>query len=109
MTIIEVVQSDKLYKIDFTLKDANDVAFDLTTGSSVAFRAQKENGTSLAVNGSITVGTPTAGQCYYTVQAGDFDTPGRYYAEIEVTYTDGKVITLPNIIVKVNPQLPRTV
>lgn len=108
MTEINVVQGDKLYRIYFTLKDANENAINLTSGSSIAFKAQFETGTSLAVNGSVTTGTAVTGECYYTVQDGDFANAGRYYAEIEVTYTDGQVITLRDITINVAPQLPRT-
>ncbi len=105
---IEVVQSDKLYRIDFTLKDANDVAINLTTGTPV-LKVQKQTGTALKFSGTMTVGTPTAGMCYYTVQATDLDEYGDYYAEIEITYADTKVITLSDIVIRVKPQLPRTI
>ncbi len=107
--IIEVVQSDKEYRIDFTLKDANDAAIDLTSGTPLVFKAQLEGGTALAVSGNMTVGTPTAGMCYYLVQTADFATAGRYYAEVEVTFTNGKVITFTDIVILVRPQLPRTI
>jgi hypothetical protein len=106
--LIELVQSDKLYKIDFTLKDANDVAIDLTSGTPV-LKVQKQTGTALKFSGTITAGTPTAGMCYYTVQATDLDEAGDYYAEIEITYTDGKVITLTDLIIRVKQQLPRSI
>lgn len=106
--IIEVVQSDKLYRIDFTLKDANDNAIDLTSGTPV-LKVQKQTGTAIKFSGNMTAGTPTAGQCYYTVQATDFDEVGDHYAEIEVTYSDGKIITLSDIVIRVKAQLPRTI
>lgn len=106
--IIEVVQSDKLYRLDFTLKDADENAIDLTTGTPV-LKAQKQYSTALKFSGTMTVGTPTAGMCYYTVQATDLDESGDYYAEIEVTYSDGKIITLSDIVLRVKPQLPRTI
>lgn len=106
--IIELVQSDKLYKIDFTLKDADDAAINLTNGTPV-LKVQKQSGTALKFSGNCTVGTPLAGQCYYTVQATDLDEYGDHYAEIEITYNDGKVITISDIVIKVKPQLPRTI
>lgn len=106
--LIEVFQSDKLYRIDFTLRDSDDNAIDLTTGTPV-LKAQKQNGTALKFSGNITVGTATAGMCYYTVQATDLDEYGDYYAEIEVTYADGKILTLGDIVIRVKPQLPRTI
>jgi len=109
MTAITVVQNDKLYNLNFTLKDANDNAYDLTNGTPIVLKAQKETGTALAFSGNIAVGTATTGECYYTVQSGDFSEAGRYYAEIEATFTGGKVITFHDIIVIVKPELPRTI
>jgi hypothetical protein len=106
--VIEVVQSDKLYRLDFILKDANDAAIDLTNGTPV-LKVQRQTGTALKFSGDMTAGTPTAGQCYYTVQAADFDAAGDHHAEIEITYTDGKVITLTDVVIRVKPQLPRTI
>lgn len=105
---IELVQSDKLYRLDFTCKDADEVAINLTNGTPV-LKVQKQTGTALKFSGNMTVGTPLAGMCYYTVQATDLDEYGDYYAEIEITFADGKVITLNDIVLHVKPQLPRTI
>ena len=105
---IELIQSDKLYRLDFTLKDADDVAINLTSGTPI-FKVQKQTGTALKFSGTMTVGTPLAGMCYYTVQATDLDEYGDYYAEIEITYNDGKIITLSDIVIRVKPHLPRTI
>ena len=45
----------------------------------------------------------------YNVAATDFDDAGQYYAEIEVTFGSGKVVTFGDIVVIVQPELPRTI
>lgn len=108
MIQINVYKSDKLYDLNFTLKDANDVAFDLTGYSGIIFRAQKQGAAAAKFSGAATVvGAATLGTIKYTVQATDFDEAGDYYAEVEVTYTGGKVVTLGDIVVRVKPELPR--
>lgn len=107
---IEVIQNDKGYDLNFTLKDADDVVIDITGGTPISFKAQKEGGTALKFTGSMSIVTGTAGTCKYTIGATDFDEVGRYQCEVEVTLSSGsKVITFGDIIVTVKPQLPRTI
>ncbi len=105
-TTIKVFQNDKLYDINFTLQDSNGAAIDLTNGT-LLFKAQKQGAAALKFSGSMSIVNPTAGTCKYTVQAADFDEVGHYYAEIEVTYTSTKILTFGDIVVIVEPQLPR--
>ncbi len=108
MIKIDVVKSDKLYDINFTLQDANGAAFDLTNNTQILLKAQQQGSTSLKFTGTMAVvGAPTLGTCKYTVQTTDFDATGQYYAEIEVTYSGGKVVTFPDIVISVLPELPR--
>jgi hypothetical protein len=107
-TIINTISGDKLYAWQFTLKDNDDNALDLT-GATGTFRAQLETGTALAVEGAIALVTAASGICKYTVQAGEFGTAGRYYAEIEVLFTSGEVTTFTDIVINVKKQLPRTI
>lgn len=106
MTHINVYQNDKLYDIDFTLKDANEVAVDLTS-STLIFRAQKQGETAQKFAGSMSIVVAASGTCKYNVADGNFDEAGDYYAEIQVTFSGGKIITFGDIIVHVKPELPR--
>lgn len=108
MTIIDVFQNDVLYDINFTLRDANDDVIDIT-GAALLFKAQKERATSLKFGSPMSIVVGTAGTCKYNVASGQFDSPGKYYSEIEITFVGGKVVTLGDIIVNVKPELPRTV
>jgi len=107
MTTIKTFKGDKLYDIEFTLKDANGVAVSLEN-ATLLFKAQKQGATSLKFSGSMTVISAAAGTCKYNVAETDFDEVGKYYAEIQVTYVGGKIITFGDIIVIVQPELPRT-
>lgn len=107
MTHINVVQNDKGYEINFTLKDANEAAIDLTNISAMVFKVQKQGASIAKFSGSMTVVSAPAGTCKYVVATGDFDSAGDYYAEIEATFTGGKVITFGDIIVHAKPEIPR--
>ncbi len=108
MTQINVTAGDKLYVLQFTLKDNDGNAIDLTSATGTC-RAQFETGTAVAFEGAIALVTAASGICKYTVQAGDFDTPGRYYAEIEMKFTTGEVTTFGDIVVISKRQLPRAI
>lgn len=107
MTQITVYKNDVGYDINFTLKDANDVVVDLTNASGLLFKAQKQTATTQKFSGSMSVVSAVAGTCKYTVASGDFDEAGDYYAEIQVTFSGGKVITFGDIVVRVRPEIPR--
>lgn len=106
MTSINVYQNDKGYDIDFTLKDANEVAVDLT-GATLIFRTQKQGEAAQKFAGNMALVVAASGTCKYTVVDGDFDEAGDYYAEIQATFGGGKVITFGDIVVHVKPELPR--
>jgi hypothetical protein len=105
-TIIKVVEGDKLYDINFTLKDANDTVVDIT-GATLLLKAQKEGASALKFSGSMTIVSGTDGTCKYNVADGDIDEAGRYYAEIEATFPSGSVQTFAGIVIDARPQLPR--
>ena len=105
-TKITVFKSDKLYDINFTLKDANDVVVDIT-GATLLLKAQKEGAVANKFSSAMVIVSGVAGTCKYNVGATDFDSAGRYYAEIEVTFGGGKVVSFGNITIIVEPELPR--
>jgi len=106
MTEIKVIQNDKLYDLNFTLQDSNGTAIDLT-GSTIKLKVQQIGSTALKFEGMMTIVEAGEGKCKYQVQEGDFDTVGRHYAEIEVTFTTGQILTFPDIVIIVEPELPR--
>jgi Na+-transporting NADH:ubiquinone oxidoreductase subunit NqrF len=107
MTKIEVTQNDSLYDLNFTLQDADEVAFDLTDAIEIRLKVQEQDSDELKVDGFLETVSASDGTCKYTVQAADFDVDGKYYAEIEVTMMTGQIITWDDILVVISPDLPR--
>ena len=108
MTEIKTTAGDKLYNLDFTLRDSDDNAVDIT-GATIYLKAQHETGTTLAFTGTATVISGTLGTCRYQVQANDITEPGRYYAELEVQFVDGGISTFNDIVINAKRQLPRSI
>lgn len=106
VTKIEIVEGDKAYDLNFTLQDYNGNAINLS-GSTLSLKVQKEHETTLKFTGSMTIVSAANGTCKYTVQETDFDAPGTYDAEIEIT-NGTQIVTYSNIKIYVKPQLPKT-
>lgn len=106
---IEVVQNDKGYDLNFTLKDADDAVIDIS-GATLLMNVQQETGTAIKFSGSMTIVSGTAGTCKYTPAATDFDTVGDHYAEIQITFSGGnKIMTIGDLMFRVKPELPRQI
>lgn len=106
VTKIEIVEGDAAFDLNFTLQDYNGNAINLTD-CTLVLKVQKEHDTSLKFSGSMSIVSAVAGTCKYTVQSGNFDSPGKYDAEIEIT-NGSQTITYSNIKIFVSPQLPKT-
>lgn len=105
-TEIKIVQGNKLYDINFSLTNNDGTALDLT-GATLLFNVQRPGLATNKFSGSMAIVSAAAGTCKYTVQDGDFDEKGRYYAEIQITFGSGQILTFPNIIINAQPGLPR--
>jgi len=102
---LTVKEGDYSYYINFTLQEADETALDLTDASSIKFKVKDTDASSLKVDGTCSVVNATSGTCRYLVQSGDFDTENDYKAEVEVTYTSGKVLTTKTFYVFVKEDL----
>ena len=65
------------------------------TASSVRFIMRPRPSGAVKVNGASTIVDPAAGTVFYDRAAVDTDTAGRYYAEFEVTFSNGDVQSFP--------------
>lgn len=92
MSLIEIVRNDKNFYLRFTIQDADGVAVDLTN-ATVRFKMVSIGGTVNKVNGVCVLDDAVNGSCSYLVQAEDTDTIGFYNAELELTYSGGKLLT----------------
>jgi hypothetical protein len=79
--------------IEQTLR-RNGVAANLT-GASVRFIMAPAPGQPPKVNAPATIVDAAAGRVSYTWTAADLDTPGRYVAEWQVTFSGGAIETWP--------------
>lgn len=107
MSDIELIRNDVGFDIEFEVDDADGVDVDLTD-STVKFKMWKAGASTCKINSSCTLTTPAEGKCKYTVQSDDLDTAGDYEAELEITYTSGKIITASGITVKIKEDAPAT-
>jgi hypothetical protein len=105
-TAIEVIKGDTKYYLNFTLQDESGNALDLTD-STIKLKVQKPGAAELKVDGAVSIVSAVAGTCRYLVQATDFDTAATYNAEIEVTYQNGQILTFPDLLIKVQSDLPK--
>lgn len=90
-----IKQNDTAPSIRATLKDGNGNAIDLSN-ATVRFHMKDLAGT-IKVDAAANIIIPaTNGVVQYAWQSGDTDTTGTYYAEFEVTYSDGTIESFPN-------------
>jgi len=87
--------NDTAPKLSVTLTDALGNAIGLA-GCSARFHMKAYGASSLKVDAVATVEDDINGIVEYSWQAGDTNTAGTYYGEIEVTYGDATVETFPN-------------
>lgn len=106
MTEITVVQGDFGYDLNFTLQNADGDIFDLSGVSSMLFRAQVAGTISLKFSGSMSIVSPAAGTCKYTVASGNFRAAQTYSAEIQCTFSTGAIVTFSDIQIIVEPKIP---
>lgn len=87
--------NDTSPKLAMALTDANGNTIDLT-GCTVNFYMRAYGASSLKVTSPATITDAVNGAVEYAWDAADTDTAGTYYAEVEVTYGDGRIETFPN-------------
>ena len=112
MTAITIVKGDKNFLLNFTIYDADDQIVDLTGASTITLKFKSyEDGTVTSVNANLVDHTPaqlSAGEVHFFIGSEFVSITGEFKAEIEITYDatlDNRVITAPNISIKVIPDL----
>lgn len=100
-----LVANDTRPRLNFTLKQ-NGVAINLT-GAVVKFYFKKQGSDELKIDGrSCTVSDASNGEGFLSWQSGDLDTPGVYYGEFEITFSDTKIQTCKEKIkFKIRPEI----
>jgi hypothetical protein len=104
MPLLELIRNDKGYDIEFTVLDADEDPVNLTS-STISFKVRKWNDSYAKFVGTCVITDALAGKCKYTVTATDFDAVGKYKAEIEVVWLDGKVMTASDLTITIQEDI----
>jgi len=102
---LKLVRNDTNFYIEFVVKDAEGNIVNLEN-STVIFKMQSYSGGSLVANiaGEVPVGSD--GICKFLITDELDNLIGEFQAEIQITYSGGRIITAPDISVRVIPDLP---
>jgi hypothetical protein len=84
MADLTVPKGDYGYDINFTVKDADAVAYNLT-GYTITLKVWSKGVAGLLLSGACTIVVAASGTCKYSVAAGNFSVAGTYDAELELT------------------------
>jgi hypothetical protein len=103
--VIEVVQNDELYDIDFTIKDYLGVVKNIT-GATIQLQVAAIGGTSLILDGTCDLVVPANGTCKYTVQNGELVTVGIFHAQLQITFSTNEIKTTEDFDIRVVKDLP---
>lgn len=101
-----IKQNDTGPSLLVTLKDGDGNVINLT-GATVRFHMVDLSGNT-KVDSAMVVVTAPSGLVRYNWLAADTNTPGTYYAEFEVTYSDLSIETFPNtdnVAIVITPEL----
>lgn len=105
MCEITIVRGDRNFQLNFTIYDLDNKPIDLTGIQSIIFRFKNyENGMVYELSGQV-VGDPVNGQVAFHVGDTFVNLLGEFKAEIELTYSNGQILTAPNITVRVIPDI----
>lgn len=99
-----IYQNDRLYDLDFTLRDSAGVAIDLA-GATLLLNVKRKNTAAVKFRGAMTVDDAASGTCHYTVQATNFDEAGIYETQVEITYESGTIITVGGYTLNVKEEI----
>jgi len=97
-----LIRNDQKFDLNFTVTDSAGTVLSLSDVTTVVFKMKALNATENKVEKACTVDVAGSGTCHVNLVAADMDTSGNYRAEVELTYTDSKVVTadLEDIYIK---------
>lgn len=89
-------QNDTSPSLQTTLLDGDGLPVNIVDNSAVRFHMRAAGGT-VKIDTDAVVVNAVSGIVRYDWTATDTDTAGTFQAEFEVTYSDGKIETFPNL------------
>lgn len=92
----EIKQNDTSPALEGILRDGFGAPIDIT-GATVVLNMRLQPGGAVKVSGGTmgAVGSAVNGRAKYSWTASDTDTAGIYEAEVQITFSNGKVRTIP--------------
>lgn len=105
MPTLTLVRGDKNYYLEFEVRDADGTVVDIT-GASVTFKMQKYGQSTLTLDKGGSIVNGTSGLCQVLIATELVSTYGEFLAELQITWPTNKVLTAPNIYVKILKDLP---
>ena len=91
---MQVPKGDFGYYLDFVVKDSVAEIYPLTDYTITLKVWAASNPDETLVSGACEIVDAASGTCRYLLVSGDFDTPGRYKYELELTKTGAKESTV---------------
>jgi len=92
---IIVRQNDTRPFLDFILVNSSNVAHNLTGATIVFSMTNRIGGTNKIDEQSMSIVTALEGKIRYTLQVADTNKLGQFLGEVEVTFSDGGILTFP--------------
>lgn len=107
MPSLTLIRNDKNYYLTLEVREADGSLVNLT-GSTVLFKLQKYGSSTLLMEKEGSVVSPgSLGLCQVYIASELVSKDGEFIAELEITWPSGKVLTAPEINVKILKDLPR--
>jgi hypothetical protein len=100
MARLELVRGDYGYDLIISILDARGDAVDLTNAVA-QFKVKLPGASGLQVDAAMSIDDAANGLTSYTVQSADFDTIGRYQAEVQITWSGNKIMTASDLQIDV--------
>lgn len=106
MPTLTLIRNDKNFYLEFEVRDSEGQIVDITD-CSIGFKMQKYGENTLTIDKDCTVINGTLGLCQVLIEDEIVGESGEFYAELEIRWPSGKVLTAPDILVKILKDLPR--
>jgi len=99
------VRGDHDYLLEFEIRDADGEIVNITN-CTPRFKMQRYGESTLTLDKEGFIVNGTLGLCQVLIEDELLNKSGEFYAEVQITWTSGKVLTAPNINVKILKDLP---
>lgn len=96
MSDFQIKRGDRLPVLEATLLDSDGKPLNLATASTVQLRLRERSASTTALTGTCVITGAGRGEVEYRWGASDTASAGTFDAELVVTWSDGRVQTVPS-------------